>query len=142
MPIDEYVEGAVVARLTEADAAKLWQPDRPDLADLLKRSNVLRRRRDDIKADYEDGVITQAEFREMRQNVLGKLGDVEAKIAAAGSSSPLSIVAADDVEAEWDRYSLARKRAVVTELVVPVIRLVGAGVRGFSPESVQLEWLK
>ena len=97
-PVDEYVEAVVLEVLKRPDAALLWTADLPDADQLMAEADTLRRRRDDLSLDYADGVMTREQFRSANERVLGRLGDIEAKIAAAGSASPLAIVAVEDVE--------------------------------------------
>src|SRR6185369_7449862 len=96
-PVDQYVTEVAIARLTAPDAAELWTADLPDATDLRAEADTLRRRRDDIALDYADGAMDRAQFRAANQRVLERLAEVEAQIAAAGSTSPLAIVAAEDV---------------------------------------------
>ena len=106
----------------------------------MTEADTLRRRRDDLALDYADGTMTREQFRAANTRVLERLGEVEAKIAAAGKSSPLAIVAADDVRATWDALSVAQRRSIIAALMTPVLHLVGAGVRGFNPDSVEIRW--
>jgi DNA invertase Pin-like site-specific DNA recombinase len=139
-PIDGYVTRVILGILTRPDAASLWAAEMPNAADLMAEADTLRRRRDGIAEDYADGVMTRQQFRSANTRVLERLGDVEATIAAAGSSSPLAIVAADDVAATWRGLSIAQRRAIIAALATPVIHLVGPGVRGFDPDSVTFRW--
>jgi site-specific DNA recombinase len=139
-PVDEYITKLTLARLTRSDAAKLWAADLPDASNLMTEADTLRRRRDDIAVDYADGAMTREQFRTANARVLDRLGEIEAQIAAAGSSSPLAIVAAEDVEAAWRGLSVAQRRGIIAALMTPVLHLVGAGTRTFRPESVDPGW--
>ncbi|WP_170292443.1 recombinase family protein [Mycolicibacterium grossiae] len=139
-PVDEYITMITIGRLTEPDAAALWSADLPDAADLMAQADILRRRRDDIALDYADGVMDRQQFRAANERVLTKLADVERQIAAAGTSSPLSIVAADDVAATWDTLSVAQRRGIVAALMTPVLHRPGRGARDFRPETVDIRW--
>ena len=57
-PVDEYVTELTIARLTQPDAAELWTAELPDASELMAEADTLRRRRDDIAADYADGAMT------------------------------------------------------------------------------------
>lgn len=139
-PVDEYVSAAVLERLTRADATELWTAELPNAADLMSEADTLRRRRDDIAEDYGDGQMTREQFRTANARVLGRLGEVEAQIAAAGHTSPLAIVATEDVEAAWAGMSVAQRRGIIAAVVTPVLHLVGAGSRTFRPETVTFRW--
>jgi hypothetical protein len=135
-PVDEYVTEVVIGLLTRPDASDLWAAELPDASELMAEADTLRRRRDDLAVDYADGAMTREQFRAANTRVLERLGEVEAKIAAAGKSSPLAIVASDDVRATWGNLSVAQRRNIIAALMTPVLHLVGAGVRNFHPDTV------
>jgi site-specific DNA recombinase len=139
-PIDQYVAQVAIGLLTRPDAADLWAAELPDASELMAEADTLRRRREDLALDYADGAMTREQFRAANTRVLERLAELEAKIAAAGKSSPLAIVAADDVRATWDTLSVAQRRGIIAALMTPVLHLVGAGVRDFDPESVEIRW--
>jgi site-specific DNA recombinase len=139
-PVDEYVETVVLEVLKRPDAALLWSAELPDANELMAEADTLRRRRDDLALDYADGVMTREQFRAANERVLGRLGDIEAKIAAAGSASPLAIVAAEDVEATWAGLSVAGRRGIIAALCMPVLHLPGRGSRNFNPDTVTFRW--
>ncbi|KUH90637.1 recombinase family protein [Mycobacterium sp. IS-1556] len=141
-PVDEYVTELVLARLTQPDAAELWTADLPDADALMTEADTLRRRRDDIALDYADGAMTREQFRTANTRVLERLGEIEAQIAAAGSSSPLAIVAAEDVRETWGGLSTAQRRGIISALMTPVLHLPGRGTRTFRPETVEIKWRK
>ena len=139
-PVDEYISQIVVGRLTQEDAASLWSAELPDAGVLMFEADMLRRRRDDIATDYADLKMDRQQFRIASERVLERLADVEGRIAAVGSTSPLAIVAADNIEATWDGLSTAQKRNIIDVLMVPVLHLSGAGTREFRPETVEVRW--
>jgi hypothetical protein len=139
-PVDRYVSDVTVARLSQPDANELWVAELPDANDLMAEADTLRRRRDDIALDYADGVMDRAQFRTANERVLGRLGEIEAQIAAAGATSPLSIVAAEDVATTWKTLSVAQRRNIIAALMTPVLHLPGRGTRTFRPETVEIHW--
>lgn len=139
-PVDNYVTKLTVARLTAPDAARLWTAELADASELMAEGDVLRRRRDDLAVDYADGAMTREQFRTANTRVLERLGEIETQIAAAGSTSPLAIVAANDVRTTWETLSVAQRRSVIGALMIPVLHLVGAGARNFDPNTVEIRW--
>ncbi len=139
-PVDDYVTAVTLTRLTQPDAAELWKAEMPDAGPLMVEADTLRQRRDSIALDYADGAMTSAQFRAANARVLERLGAIEAQLAAAGSSSPLAIVAADDVEATWSTLSTAQRRGIIAALMTPVLHLPGRGTRTFRPETVEIRW--
>jgi site-specific DNA recombinase len=118
----------------------LWAAELPDAGELMAEADTLRRRREDIALDYADGAMDRAQFRAANERILRRLAECEAQIAAAGSTSPLAIVASDDVRATWDGLSVAQRRNIIAALMTPVLHLTGRGTRTFRPETVELRW--
>jgi site-specific DNA recombinase len=141
-PVDEYVTEVVIQRLTQSDAAKLWTAELPDAAALMAEADTLRRELDGIDQDRTDGLIDRARWRAMNERVTKRLDEVRDQIAAAGSTSPLAIVAADDVRATWQQLSVAQRRNIIAALMTPVLHLPGRGSRTFRPETVEIRWSK
>lgn len=139
-PVDEYVTDVVLERLTRPDAPDLWSAERPDAAPLMAEADTLRRRLDDIAEDYADGTMTRSQFRTANERVLTRLATIESQIAAAGRSSPLAIVGADDVRATWEGLSVSQRRNIIEALVTPVLHLVGRGTRTFREETISFRW--
>jgi site-specific DNA recombinase len=139
-PVDQYVSEVTVSRLSRSDAAALWTPDQPDAADLMAEADTLRRRRDDIALDYADGVMDRVQFRTANERVQSRLADIETKLAAAGSTSPLAIVAQENVAKTWDGLSVTQRRNIIAALMTPVLHLPGRGTRTFRPETVEIRW--
>ena len=139
-PIDDYVTQVTLARLTQPDAADLWAAELPDASELMAEADTLRRRRDDLAVDYADGVMDRQQFRTANTRVLERLAEIETQIANAGTSSPLAIVATEDVRATWQRLSVAQRRNIIAALMTPVLHSVGRGKRYFDPETVEIRW--
>lgn len=139
-PVDEYVSELAIVRLTEPDAASLWTAETPDASDLMAEADTLRRRRDDIALDYADGVMDRQQFRSANARVLERLAAVESQIASVGTSSPLAIVAAEDVRGTWEGLSVAQRRNIIGALMTPVLHLPGRGTRTFRAETVEIRW--
>jgi len=140
-PIDEYVEAVALGMLKAPDAADLWAVELPDASELMTEADTLRRRRDDLALSFAEGEMTREQFRTANTRVLHRLAELETRIAAAGKTSPLAIVAAEDIDKRWAELSTAQKRAIIGALMTPVIHLVGKGRKpNFEPDSVTFRW--
>lgn len=139
-PVDDYVMAVAVDRLQQPDAASLWAAELPNADELMAEADKLRRERDGIDQDRAEGIIDRVRWRTMNERITGRLGDIEAKLAAAGSSSPLSIVASEHVEEAWAGLSIAQRRNIIAALMTPVLHLPGRGTRTFRPETVEIRW--
>lgn len=139
-PVDDYVMSVAVQRLQQPDAASLWAAELPDADELMAEADKLRRERDGIDQDRAEGVIDRVRWRTMNERISGRLGEIEAKLAAAGASSPLSIVASEHVEGTWATLTVAQRRNIIAALMTPVLHLPGRGTRTFRPETVEIRW--
>jgi DNA invertase Pin-like site-specific DNA recombinase len=136
VPIDTYITEIVLARLSRPDAVRLWAA-RKDVADLVAEADVLRHRLADLAEDYL--VMTREQFRVANDAVTVRLAEVESQIAAgSGDSSLAQVAAAVDKRQAWDELTMAQRRNIIDTLMVVKIHLVGAGVRTFKPESVEV----
>jgi site-specific DNA recombinase len=139
-PVDEYVSEVTLARLTQRDAAELWSAELPDASALMAEADTLRQELEAIDQDRTSGLINRARWRSMNDRVQTRLADIETQIAGAGRSSPLAIVAAEDVRATWQDLSVAQRRNIIAALMTPVLHLPGRGTRTFRPETVEIRW--
>src|SRR5581483_9655653 len=117
-PVDDRVERHVIARLSRPDAAELLvDQDSPDLADLGAQALTLRGRIDALAAEFaNDDNASPREFREASARLRERLAEVEAKMTHPQRSRVLvDLVVAEDPAAEWQRMTLDRQRAVVSE---------------------------
>ena len=83
--------------------------------------------------------MTREQFRVANDAVTVRLAEVESQIAAgSGDSSLAQVAAAVDKRQAWDELTMAQRRNIIDTLMVVKIHLVGAGVRTFKPESVEV----
>lgn len=145
--VDDLVTDTVIERLSRPDAVKLLRPKTPlvDITALHTEANAIRARMDELASLYAKGVVNASQLSTGTEELEAAVKAVDARIAAATSSSPLAGLAGEpDVAAMWPGLSLDRKRAVVDMLVTVTIL---PGKRGrkpngayFDPESVRITW--
>lgn len=144
--LDEYAEQVVIERLSRPDAASLVQPSPGvDLDALRAQEGALRGKRLHLLDLVTSETFTADEVREKVAPIDAELAEVTATIGAALAVDPFaSVISSNDVRAAWDALTLARKRRIVSELFVVVVRPVGKGVRVTSLEqaaaSVAIIW--
>ena len=140
-PVDAWVEGHVVARLSRKDADELLvDRDRPDAGELRAQAVALRARIAATRREFAaDDTMSPAELREILAEQRGRLAKVEAAMADAGRVDLLGpLVGAEDVRATWDAYGRSRQRLVIDMLVVVRVWPPGRGARRFNPDTVQI----
>ena len=141
-PVDRHVEQLVLERLTQPDAALLWTAEQPNAAALMSEASMLREELSALDQDRVDGRLDRGRWRSMNDRVMTRLGEIDMRIARAGESSPLAIVASADVRATWKGLSVDRRRVIIFTLMTPVIHPAGQGARKFRPETVEPRWFK
>ncbi|OOL30787.1 hypothetical protein GQ85_17735 [Rhodococcus rhodochrous] len=141
-PIEDFVGRVIVRRLSMPDALAVFSPTvEADVTPLRNEADVLRRRLDDVAADYGAALMTRSQFLTATERARARLAEIEDEITAAGSVDLIApLVQSDDVEAAWAGLSNARKRAVIDVLADVVIHPPGRGVRTFRPETVEIRW--
>lgn len=137
--VDEVVEGVLVARLSQPDAAALFHPAE-DVAALRAHATELRERRDALAGLLADGLLSAAAVRERSTELTKKLVELEGRISRALGESPLAaLTSAEDVAASWAALPLRDQKQVVDLLMTVTILPAGKGQR-FHPEQVRIEW--
>ncbi len=138
--VDEVVEAAVVARLSQPDAADLLVAEGEDAEALRAESVELRGQLDQLARLLVEGVLTADGVREQSARLRKRLDEVERRRVAADRPDALTaLVAAEDVQAAWDAASLDARRQVVDVLMEVTVLSVGRGIR-WSPEQVSITW--
>jgi len=137
--VDEVVEGVVIARLSQPDAASLFVEDE-DVPALRAECAELRERRDDLAGLLADGLLSASAVRDRSQGLTGKIRDLEDRISQALGESPLAALTdADDVAAAWAAMPLRARKQAVDLLMTVKILPAGKGAR-FNPDQVQIDW--
>jgi DNA invertase Pin-like site-specific DNA recombinase len=146
--LDRYVEHVVLERLKLPDAARLIKP-RPDidLGALAAREGALRGARRELLDLAASGTFSAEEVRVRVMPMDDELARLTAQRAAALADDPMAqLVGADDIREAWEGLTLARRRRVIRELLVIVMRPVGKGRRVLTLEdaaaTVALVWRK
>jgi site-specific DNA recombinase len=142
VPVEEFVEAVMVARLSRPDARDLLTTrDKPDTASLRDEANGLRERLDALAVDFADGSLTASQLRVATERIRSRLESVEGQLADAGRVDLLGpMVNSDDVATAWVSASISRRRSVIALLAEVVIHPPGRGTRTFNPETVSVRW--
>ncbi len=141
-PVDAYVQELAVRRLQMPDVlAALAEGEGVDTTPLRLEADTLRRRLDDLAADYAEGVLTRTQLHAGTAKLRGRLAEIDAELAEAGRGDVLEgFTSAEAVPALWDELSTDRRRAVIDLLMEVTLHPLGRGVRSFRPESVGIVW--
>jgi site-specific DNA recombinase len=143
VPVEEYVEAIMVARLSRADARELLSDHtKPDVHATRNAAIVVRERLDSLAVDFADGSLTASQLRSATERLRARLQTLENEIADAGRVDLLGpVVNSENVTTAWAGLATARKRAIIAMLATVTIHPPGRGTRNFNPETVGIEWL-
>ena len=140
-PLERFITGLVVSRLSQPDAADLLLADSgPDTAELRQRAAGLRAKIDESRQLYEDGVLSAVELRTTRENLKAKLADIDARLQDANRARVFDgVIDAADVAAAFDALPLDRKRAVIDTLMTITV-LPGQKRSPFRTDLIPVLW--
>lgn len=142
-PLDEFISMLVVERLSQPDARRLLvpQPKLVDVAALHARRVDVDGRLAEVAALFADGAVTAAQLAEVTRRLRGEAEDLDGRIAAATATSPLAGLAdAVDVPAAWAATSVARRKAVIRDLMTVTLDRAPRGrPRGWRPGKPYLD---
>lgn len=149
--LDAFVADMVVARLANPDAVALLTPKvRVDTAALNVEAAALRAKITEAGDLWEAKVFGAAEYTVRRRRLEAQLAEVTGKLNQASGVDPLAGVAGNpDAKRIWDGLPLARRRAILRNLVTVTVgpasraRPGWRGVKGatyFSSDGITLDW--
>jgi site-specific DNA recombinase len=139
--LDDYVEKAIIERLSRPDAADLLAPRVDvDTTALHAEANAIRGRITEAKDAWESGVFTLAELKVRTSRLRERLTEVEGKLNAASGRDPLVGLAGNpDAAKVWKALDLGRKRAAL-DAVMRVTVMPAKRGRYFDHNSVRIDW--
>lgn len=138
--VDNVVEGVVVRRLQQPDAAALLTTNAQGDEELRDQSVHLREQLDELASLLTEGVLTATGVRKASEKLRVELDDVERQRATLGSSDALvALVHAEDVEQAWKAGDLTSRRKVIELLLAVTILPAGKGQR-FEAKQVRIDW--
>lgn len=146
-PLDDYVQVIILDRVSQEDAADLLaaREEPVDIRGAQKDMREARQTLDQLAQELGSGAMDLQEWRVASAAARARKTRAEEVLSRAVESNPVAgLVGADDVEAEWKRLDLSRKRAVIDYLMTVTVhparrgRLPG-GVY-FDTDSIQIDW--
>lgn len=134
-PVDDYVEGAVVAYLEQLEAV----PDPGVDPAVQARCQMLRDRIGEANEAFaDDDTISPGEHREIVRRLKARLVVEERKLLPPRRSRLVRDLTGPGAGGLWPGLPLDRRRAVIAELLEVRLLRVGRGQRVFRPETVEL----
>lgn len=140
-PLDDFVSGVVVRRLSAPDAHLLLDDKRIDIPALQVERNGLQARLDDLADAFAEGAIDASQLRRGTGTLRAKLAGVDSQLADAARSDPVAGLIADreNVQQHWDAASPSIRGQIVDALMTVTILPCPKGGR-FDPAYVRIDW--
>lgn len=148
-PVDDFVAGKVLERLSQPDAIKLLTPDRTaEVTELHGRVAALRARKADLGEAFAAGDIDRDALRSGTERLRTGIVEAEDRLSAFSAGSVLDGLAGHpDVAKLFIELPIERRRAVVaavaTVIILPGQRGGDARTRDLAAAAaatVRLEW--
>lgn len=143
-PLDDFVTGVVVGRLSRKDAHLLLEDKRIDLSALQIKRNGLQARLDELAEAFAEGNIDMSQMTKGTASLRTKLAAIDSQLAEAVRTDPVAGLIADrkQVQARWDECSPAIRGQIVDALVTVTVLPIPSDRKGpgFNPEFVRIEW--
>ncbi len=137
--VDQVVEGVVLARLAQPDAASLLREE-SEVYRLREEADKLREQLDELAVLLAEGVLTPTGVRAASARLHERLTPLQQQLDVATRSDELAaLVTADDVDRVWRELPLTSRRAVVDTLMSVTVLPAGKGAQ-FHPEQIRVEW--
>jgi len=143
VPLDDFVERLVVARLERPDAVDLLvDRERPDVDALRAERRRLEVSLRELGDDHDDGLVGRAEYQRRLKRLNSRVAELDGKLQAGANVEPLrDLVGATNVRGAWDALPLGRKRAVLEALLTIEVHSVGQGNRRNMPDEAMARTL-
>lgn len=146
-PLDEFVQRALLRRLSRPDAADLFavREEPVDVKGAQSAMREARRTLDMLAEEVGSGVMSMQEWRIASKHARQRMEAAEVVLSRAVEVNPVAgLVAAEDIEKAWNDLDLARQRAALafamTVRVHPARRGRLPGGVYFDTDSVQIDW--
>ena len=120
-PVDRYISGLVVARMSREDAKDLLRrdDDGPDLRELWRQREAVMTRAREVAEAFADPTFAMGveQVRAANEKLAARLAEIDAAIEACSQASVLRpLVGVENVAAAWDAMHVDQKRAIIREL--------------------------
>lgn len=146
-PLDVHVANLAKLRVSQPDAAELLAArEAPvDIRGAQKDMREARQMLDQLAQELGAGTMDLQEWRVASAAARARKARAEETLSHAVEANPVAgLVGAEDVDAEWKRMDLSRKRAAIdflmTVTVYPARRGRLPGGVYFDTDSIQIEW--
>lgn len=139
-PVDDLVEGVILARLQRPDAIEALHPKSAPVEHLHTERATIQERLDDLAALIADGTLTAQAVRDAAKPLRARIVRLDEKLALSDTATTIPReLLIGNVPANWAALTLPRKRAVARSLLE--VRIARQGnTRVFDPDMIRIDW--
>lgn len=142
--VDEYVEEALIERLSRPLSTLLSSQQETDTTALYAELNALHKRLEDLASMFAEGQVTAQQLQKGSDKIRTRQEEIQERIGATAPGPVTNLVKADKVRSAWGNISLEVKRAVLVHALTVTILPQPPGRRPngayFDPEFIGLDW--
>jgi hypothetical protein len=145
--LDDFVSSIIVARLSLPDAVEAFTSHRAsiDLASIRSELAGIDEQRTQLGARLGRGEISMAMLDAANSPLRARQAHLEALLAAAAETNPLTeVIATDDIATTWANLDLDVRRTILDTLLIVTVHPTQPGRRPgggfFDPTTVEITW--
>lgn len=145
VPLDQYIEGRIIARLSDREAAArlLTTPERPDVDALRAQRRRLESGIESVLELVAEGATTKQAADGTLRRKRAEIAEIDAKLREGVDVDTLAdVVGADDVAKAWAGLTLGKRREIVDALLDIEVLSVGQGNRRNMPPEAMAKTLR
>jgi hypothetical protein len=142
-PLDDYVENAVLERLSRPNAKLLIaKPGTDDVGTLQDERAGWVAKLDRLVDLLEDETLDGPKARQRAARYKEEIAAIDAKLAAAVRTSPTAALLATgkELRERWEKLSPSIRSQIIDEIAVVTVRPGRRGERGFNSDYITVEW--
>lgn len=141
-PVDDYVENAVLERLSRPDANLLIDGPGCDVGELQDQRAGWVTKYDNLVELLDDGTLDGPKAREKAGEYKAEIAAIDSQLAAAARTSPTAALLASGKELRnrWTALPPSVRSQIIDEIAVVTIQPTRRGVRVFDPSAVDVVW--
>ena len=141
LALDQYVTAVVLEHLRNTNAAELLDEGDPVVREAVDQVREWTTMIDDATQEYLGKRISAATLGKVETELRAKIAEAQRRVRYSGLPSiAAELAGSEDIEAEWDTYTVEQRRELIRALFeVVVLPVKVPGRRVFDPECVVIE---
>lgn len=141
-PVDDYVENAMLARLSRKDAKLLIAKRGVDVGALQDARAGWIAKLDNLVELLDDGTLDGPKARDKAAGYKAEIAAIDSQLAAAARTSPTAALLATgkELRQRWVDLPPSVRSQIIDEIAVVTINPTRRGVRVFDAAAIDIAW--